>query len=247
MQTRLSPEFAGTSDGLEAEAILRKCVHCGFCTATCPTYLLLGDELDGPRGRIYLMKQLLEGAKPSARKHPVASGPLPDLPQLRDHLPQRRRNTAGCWTSAARSSTQRVERPTRRASACVGCIEAGHDLAAVRPGDEAGAGGAPAIAGGTEGQGAARRRRTRQVVADARATRARCCCWLGCVQPSMMPNINSATARVLDAAGIQTRGRADEAGCCGAVKFHLTWATIAGGAGRHAAPTSTPGGRWSKG
>ena len=51
MQTHLSPEFAGTDDGREAEAILRKCVHCGFCTATCPTYQVLGDELDGPRGR----------------------------------------------------------------------------------------------------------------------------------------------------------------------------------------------------
>jgi hypothetical protein len=53
------------ADGLAAEAILRKCVHCGFCTATCPTYQLLGDELDGPRGRIYLMKQVLEGAEPT--------------------------------------------------------------------------------------------------------------------------------------------------------------------------------------
>src|SRR4051812_42715471 len=61
MQTQLSPEFAGTPEGQEAEAILRKCVHCGFCTATCPTYQLLGDELDGPRGRIYLIKQVLEG------------------------------------------------------------------------------------------------------------------------------------------------------------------------------------------
>src|SRR5215468_8018890 len=61
MQTRLAPEFEGTPDGAAAEAILRKCVHCGFCTATCPTYQLLGDELDGPRGRIYLMKQMLEG------------------------------------------------------------------------------------------------------------------------------------------------------------------------------------------
>ena len=61
MQTQLSTEFLGTADGTEAEAILRKCVHCGFCTATCPTYQLLGDELDGPRGRIYLIKQVLEG------------------------------------------------------------------------------------------------------------------------------------------------------------------------------------------
>ncbi|MDQ6681607.1 MAG: 4Fe-4S dicluster domain-containing protein, partial [Pseudomonadota bacterium] len=62
MQTNLAAEFRNTADGVEAEAILRKCVHCGFCTATCPTYQLLGDELDGPRGRIYLMKQVLEGA-----------------------------------------------------------------------------------------------------------------------------------------------------------------------------------------
>ncbi len=65
MQTQLAPEFQGTPDGIEAEAILRKCVHCGFCTATCPTYQLLGDELDGPRGRIYLIKQVLEGAEPT--------------------------------------------------------------------------------------------------------------------------------------------------------------------------------------
>ena len=62
MQTQLSSEFEASRDGKEAQAILRKCVHCGFCNATCPTYQLLGDELDGPRGRIYLIKQVLEGA-----------------------------------------------------------------------------------------------------------------------------------------------------------------------------------------
>src|SRR5436190_2441901 len=62
MQTALAEFIRDTPDGAEADAILRKCVHCGFCTATCPTYLLLGDENDGPRGRIYLVKQLLEGA-----------------------------------------------------------------------------------------------------------------------------------------------------------------------------------------
>ena len=65
MQTELAPEFRDTDDGREAEAILRKCVHCGFCTATCPTYQLLGDELDGPRGRIYLIQQVLEGKAPT--------------------------------------------------------------------------------------------------------------------------------------------------------------------------------------
>ncbi len=86
MQTQLAPEYAARPDGQEAEAILRKCVHCGFCTATCPTYQLLGDELDGPRGRIYLIKQVLEGADAHAR-HADAPGPVPDLPQLRKHLP----------------------------------------------------------------------------------------------------------------------------------------------------------------
>src|ERR1700749_3331328 len=62
MQTQLPDDYKDTPEGREAEAILRKCVHCGFCTATCPTYQLLGDELDGPRGRIYLIKQVLEGA-----------------------------------------------------------------------------------------------------------------------------------------------------------------------------------------
>src|SRR3982750_1106054 len=63
MQTQLADFIRDTPDGKEADAILRACVHCGFCTATCPTYQLLGDELDGPRGRIYLMKEMLEGAK----------------------------------------------------------------------------------------------------------------------------------------------------------------------------------------
>ena len=67
MQTALAPEYQQTPDGQAAEAILRKCVHCGFCTATCPTYQLLGDELDGPRGRIYLIKQVLEGQEPTRK------------------------------------------------------------------------------------------------------------------------------------------------------------------------------------
>lgn len=66
METHLADWLRGTPEGDTAEAILRKCVHCGFCTATCPTYQLLGDELDGPRGRIYLIKQVVEGAAPTA-------------------------------------------------------------------------------------------------------------------------------------------------------------------------------------
>src|SRR5690349_8732122 len=65
MQTSLSEQAKRLPRAEEAERILRSCVHCGFCTATCPTYQLLGDELDGPRGRIYLMKELFEGGKVS--------------------------------------------------------------------------------------------------------------------------------------------------------------------------------------
>ncbi|KAA3628601.1 MAG: glycolate oxidase iron-sulfur subunit [Proteobacteria bacterium] len=61
METALAPQYRNTPEGREADAILRTCVHCGFCNATCPTYQLLGDELDGPRGRIYQIKQVLEG------------------------------------------------------------------------------------------------------------------------------------------------------------------------------------------
>lgn len=67
MQTQLADFFRDSHQGQEADAILRSCVHCGFCTATCPTYQLLGDELDGPRGRIYLIKQVLEGQTPSRK------------------------------------------------------------------------------------------------------------------------------------------------------------------------------------
>jgi len=67
VETNLADFIRDSADGRDADAILRACVHCGFCTATCPTYQLLGDELDGPRGRIYLIKQLLEGADVTAK------------------------------------------------------------------------------------------------------------------------------------------------------------------------------------
>ena len=65
MQTNFSLAQLADSDTAESEKILRKCVHCGFCTATCPTFVLLGDELDSPRGRIYLIKDMLEAGKPA--------------------------------------------------------------------------------------------------------------------------------------------------------------------------------------
>ena len=83
MYVELAEDFKGTSFGEEASEILGKCVHCGFCTATCPTYQLLGDELDGPRGRIYLVKQLLETAEASETTRLIWIDALPVDPARR--------------------------------------------------------------------------------------------------------------------------------------------------------------------
>ena len=214
MQTQLAPEFQNTPDGLQAEAIVRKCVHCGFCTATCPTYQLLGDELDGPRGRIYLIKQVLEGAAPTRKT------------QL--HLDR-------CLTCRNCEST------------CPSGVQYGHlidigrklvDERVPRPAGERAVRWAlkeglpsplfaPAMKLGQAVRGLLPEALQAKVPPKQAAgdwptrTHARKMLMLeGCVQPAMMPNINSATARVLDAAGIQAVVAA-KAGCCGAVKLHL--------------------------
>ena len=216
MQTDIAPEFAATADGVEAEAILRKCVHCGFCTATCPTYQLLGDELDGPRGRIYLIKQVLEGHAPTRAT------------QL--HL-DRCLTCRNCETTCPsgvqygnlveigrRIVDERVPRPAAESALRMGlkegltsplfapAMKVGKALRSLLPSalKDKVPGAAPA--------GAHRwptRLHARKVLL-----------LMGCVQPAMLPNINSATARVLDAAGIQTLV-ADQAGCCGAIRLHL--------------------------
>ena len=68
MQTSFTAEQLRDPDTAESNKVLRTCVHCGFCTATCPTFLLLGDELDSPRGRIYLMKDMLEFGRPATKE-----------------------------------------------------------------------------------------------------------------------------------------------------------------------------------
>ena len=216
MQTNLAAEFKGTPEGLEAEAILRKCVHCGFCTATCPTYQLLGDELDGPRGRIYLMKQVLEGA------------PVTRSTQM--HLD--RCLTCRNCESTCPSGVQyghlveivrpivdaKVERPARE-KAIRWALKEGLTSPLFAPAMKLGQMMRPLVPAALKGKVPAK--------PDARAhqwpTREhprKVLMLMGCVQPAMMPNINSATARVLDAAGIQTLV-ADDAGCCGAIRTHL--------------------------
>jgi glycolate oxidase iron-sulfur subunit len=216
MQTTLAPQFKGTPDGDAAEAILRKCVHCGFCTATCPTYQLLGDELDGPRGRIYLMKQVLEGATPtratqlhldrcltcrnceSTCPSGVQYGHLVDIGRklVEQQVSRPAGERAVRWllkeglTSPLFKTAMalgKLARPLLPANLQDKVPAASHPRAKLWP----------------------QREHPRKVLM-----------LMGCVQPSMLPNINSATARVLDAAGIQTLV-ADDAGCCGALRTHL--------------------------
>ena len=214
MQTHLSPEFQGTPEGAEAEAILRKCVHCGFCTATCPTYQILGDELDGPRGRIYLMKEVLEGVQPTEKTQlhldrcltcrncestcpsGVDYGRLVDIGR---GIVERKVPRSGPSRALRRALGEGLSSPAFGPAMKLGQLVRGMLPAPLREKVPARqhAGGWPA------------RTHARKVLMLA-----------GCVQPSMMPNINTATARVLDAAGIQTLVAA-QAGCCGAVKFHL--------------------------
>ena len=214
MQTQLAPEYQHTPDGAAAEAILRKCVHCGFCTATCPTYQLLGDELDGPRGRIYLMKQMLEGQMPTRKTQlhldrcltcrncettcpsGVAYGQLIDIGRrlVDAKVPRPAGERAVRWV-LKEGLTSPLFGPAMRLGQMVRPLLPVVLQAKVPPRQDAGRWPT--------------RTHDRRVLMLA-----------GCVQPAMMPNINSATARVLDAAGIQTL-LAPDAGCCGAVKFHL--------------------------
>jgi glycolate oxidase iron-sulfur subunit len=214
MQTQLAPEFQHSPAGREAEAILRKCVHCGFCTATCPTYQLLGDELDGPRGRIYLIKQVLEGAEPTRKTQQhldrcltcrncettcpsgVQYGHLVDIGRaiVDAKVPRPAGERTVRWLLKEGLPSPLFAPAMKLGQAVRGLLPGALKAKVPEP--------RPAGAWPTRGH-------ARKVLMLA-----------GCVQPAMAPNINSATARVLDAAGIQTVV-ASEAGCCGAVKFHL--------------------------
>jgi glycolate oxidase iron-sulfur subunit len=215
VQTNLAAFIKDTPEGRDAEAILRKCVHCGFCTATCPTYQLLGDELDGPRGRIYLIKQVLEGVRASAKT------------QL--HL-DRCLTCRSCETTCPSGvdygrlldiGRDIVERQVGRSAAGTVMRKA---LRAAIPN--------PSLFSLLLGLGQLTRpllpgALQRKVPPSARAApwpmsahSRRMLVLDGCVQPGLSPNTNAATARVLDRLGI-TLVRAPQAGCCGAVSYHL--------------------------
>jgi glycolate oxidase iron-sulfur subunit len=214
MQTQLSAEFQGTPEGLEAEAILRKCVHCGFCTATCPTYQLLGDELDGPRGRIYLIKQVLEGEAPTQKTQlhldrcltcRNCESTCPSGVQYGNLVDIGRKIVDDKVGRGAGSRSLRWALKEGLTSPLFGpAMKLGQAVRGLLPEALKNKVPLPQPAGRLP-----TRQHARKVLTLA-----------GCVQPAMAPNINNATARVLDAAGIQTLVAA-QAGCCGAVKFHL--------------------------
>jgi glycolate oxidase iron-sulfur subunit len=215
MQTRISPEFQATAAGTAADAILRKCVHCGFCLATCPTYALLGDERDSPRGRIYLLKQLFEG-------EPVTERTQRHL----DRCLGCRACETTCPSGVEYGALLRIGRPLvadrvtrqlpdrlRRAALRV--------VLGRRP-----------IFGALLMLGRAVRpllpQRLRLRIPHSRPARAaptgsharRVVLLRGCVQPSIAPSIDAAARVVLDRLGFSTRTAA-RAGCCGGVAEHL--------------------------
>jgi glycolate oxidase iron-sulfur subunit len=214
MQTRLADFIKEAPEGKEAEAILGKCVHCGFCTATCPTYQLLGDELDGPRGRIYLIKQVLEGVEPTAKTQlhldrcltcracettcpsGVQYGRLVDIGRkLVDEKVPRSAPSRVVRSVLKEGLTSRLFSSAMRVGQALRPLLPSVLKAHVPRGQDAGAWPS--------------RKRARKMLMLA-----------GCVQPSMSPNINAATARVLDAIGIEVVAPTG-AGCCGAIRHHL--------------------------
>jgi glycolate oxidase iron-sulfur subunit len=215
MQTRLADFIKNTPEGREADSILRACVHCGFCTATCPTYQLLGDELDGPRGRIYLVKQFLEGHE-ATRKTQVHLDRCLTCRACETTCPSgvnyHRLADIGRGLIADRVRRPLHERLLRRALRAVlphrgrftPLLRLGQTVRGVLPASLR----ASVPARQRAGQWASTPHERRMLILD------------GCVQPAIAPDINAATARVMDRLGIQvvpTPG----AGCCGAVSHHL--------------------------
>lgn len=216
MQTTLSEDARQLPRAKEAESILRSCVHCGFCNATCPTYQLLGDELDGPRGRIYLIKQVLEGNEVTRKTQEHLDRCLScrncetTCPSGVDYHNLLDIGRAVVDAAVARPLGQRLMREGLRGvlpnpALFKGLVNSAQVFRALLPNSlqvKLPRTVYPAKPRPTT-------RHTRQMIMLE-----------GCVQPSLSPNTNAAAARVLDRLGISvTTNR--EAGCCGAVDYHL--------------------------
>ncbi|MGE8067758.1 glycolate oxidase subunit GlcF [Pseudomonas sp. NPDC089569] len=216
MQTTLSESARRLPRAEEADSILRTCVHCGFCNATCPTYQLLGDELDGPRGRIYLIKQVLEGNEVTQKTQQHLDRCLScrncetTCPSGVDYHNLLDIGRAVVDAAVPRPIGQRLLREGLRTlvphpDLFKGLVNGGQVFRALLP--DALQSKLPRSA--TQGGPRPATRHARHVLMLE-----------GCVQPGLSPNTNVAAARVLDRLGISvTPSR--EAGCCGAVDYHL--------------------------
>ena len=215
MQTNLADFIRDTHEGQEADAILRKCVHCGFCTATCPTYQLLGDELDGPRGRIYLIKQVLEG-KPATEKTQLHLDRCLTCRNCESTCPSGVQY--GRLVDIGRGIVEKqVKRPFAQQLVRTALKEGLPNKALFTPAMKVGQLVRPLLPKVLKNKVP----EVRDAGVWPRRTHARRMLMLeGCVQPAMSPNINTATARVLDALGVQAI-IAPKAGCCGAIRFHM--------------------------
>jgi len=215
MQTELSAEFRDTPEGREADAILRACVHCGFCTATCPTYQLLGDELDGPRGRIYLIKQVLEG-DPVTQKTQVHLDRCLTCRNCETTCPSGVQygrlldiGRAIVERKVGRTPAEAAQRwGLRRALLSGGLFSAAISSARMLKGLLPRELGNQIPASERAGAWPAPRHARRVLLME------------GCVQPSLKPNIDAAAARVFDRIGISAI-RVAGGGCCGAMSHHL--------------------------
>ncbi|MCQ8896978.1 glycolate oxidase subunit GlcF [Limnobacter humi] len=215
MDTQLADWIKDTPEGQTAEAILRKCVHCGFCTATCPTYQILGDELDSPRGRIYLIKQVLEG-KQVTRK-------------TQQHL-DRCLTCRNCETTCPsgvkygqlidigrKVVDEKVDRPAGEQFKRNALKTLMTTPALFNTGMAMG----KAVRGILPASIKAKVPASRYNPGFASNTHSRKVILLkGCVQPAMVPSIDNATSVILNALQIESLV-VSESGCCGAVKFHL--------------------------
>lgn len=216
MQTTLSEHARQLPRAEEAESILRSCVHCGFCNATCPTYQLLGDELDGPRGRIYLIKQVLEGNEVTEKTQLHLDRCLScrncetTCPSGVDYHNLLDIGRAVVDAAVPRSLGQRVLREGLRnvlpnAALFKSLTQLGTTFRPLMPDSLKAKLPANIV-----------QPKTRPAVRHARKV----LLLEGCVQPGLSPNTNAATARVLDHLGISVIPIA-QAGCCGALDYHL--------------------------
>jgi len=216
MQTKISTEFSQTLAGQRAEEILRSCVHCGFCTATCPTYQLLGDELDSPRGRIYLIKQMLEGNDVTRKTQQHLDRCLtcrscettcPSGVQYSHLLEIGRelvdeRISRSIVTNAKRWLLRQLLPYPKRFAFILNSARFFRPLlpSALKK-------SVPVVLGNTRWSNSTHNRK--MIVLD------------GCVQPALSPTINAATSRVLSRLGIELIN-ITSAQCCGAVNQHMS-------------------------